>query len=99
MTKAKSELIRIPSNKSWERSDVSGPAEKTNDQQYHYDRIIKYMNETNSLVDDIDSIRKDPKIFAAEVNKGMKSGISKLGCLPETSLAAVSDYINNFLLD
>lgn len=98
MAKVNSAFVRIPENKTWKSTDVSGPAQTTDDQQYHYDRILKYLDATNSLIDDIETVKEDPKDFAEGVSKGMEDSIGKLGCLPATSLAAVSDYINHILL-
>ena len=96
-------IIRLPKNKSWVDSDISHEVQSTNDQQYHYDRLISYLNYKKVLLDDRDDIfecRNEWITYMCYSTWGEKgeSKIATAGCNFTTLAAGYNDYIENILL-
>lgn len=96
-------IHRLPHNKDWINSDIEFESKTTDDQQYHYDRLISYFNYQQTLLQDRDDIfecRNEWITFMSYSTWGI-SGNSKmgsLGCLFTTLAMAYHDYFENILL-
>ena len=91
-------VSRMPQNSDWVEVSPVGPAEKSNDQQYHYDRTISYMNATQQLVDDVEDIEICRNEWITFVARAYEEGLEGKGAQFETLAMAISDYIEMILL-
>jgi hypothetical protein len=92
-------ISRMPQNTDWFETSPNGEAKKTNDQQYHYDRTVSYLNETQEMLDDVDDVeicRNEWITFVAR--NSFAAGMREKGASMETLSMAVSDYIEMILL-
>ena len=92
-------ISRMPQNTDWFETSPDGEAKKTNDQQYHYDRTVSYLNETQEMLDEVDDVeicRNEWITFVAR--NSYAAGMREKGATIETLSMAVSDYIEMILL-
>ena len=92
-------VSRMPQNVDWIETSPFGPADTTDDQQYHYDRVISYFNTTADLLDDIEDVKVCRNEWITFVARNMfTSGMQKRGALMETLCMGLSDYIEMILI-
>ena len=96
-------LDRLPKNKDWTKSDIAHGSKTTHDQQYHYDRIVAYLNHEKQMIDDRDDIfecRNEWITYMSYATWGdtTESTMGARGCLFTTLATAYNDYIENILL-
>ena len=96
-------INRLPKNRDWIDSDVSHEIKPTQDQQYHYDRIIAYLNYQKIMLDDRDDVfecRNEWITYMSYSTWGdsAESKIGAAGCLFTTLATAYHDYVENILL-
>lgn len=91
-------LIRLPENTTWEDTDVSSPVTKNNDQQYHYDRLIKYSLASEVMVSDQEDVRTCPNEWVTFWSKLFIEKLSEYGVQMNTIAMAMNDYIHHILL-
>lgn len=92
-------IFRHPKNKDWEDASAEGRSEKTDDQQYHYDRTLKYMFMTQTMLEDIDDVRVCRNEWITFVARNAYTGgLADMGATMETLCQAISDYVEYFLL-
>ncbi len=92
-------ISRVPQNKDWQDTSISGRSETTDDQQYHYDRTLGYMIASGEMVDeaeDVEICRHEWITFVAR--NAYTGGLDQVGAEFDTVAMAISDYIENFLL-
>ena len=94
---------RIPKNKEWIDADIAHEIQKTDDQQYHYDRIIAYLNYQKVMLKDRDDVfecRNEWITFMSYSTWGdtRESKFGASGCLFTTMATAFNDYVENILL-
>ena len=96
-------LKRLPKNKEWIDSDIFQPITKSDDQQYHYDRVVAYLNHEKAMLDDRDDVfecRNEWITFMSYATWGETndSKIGANGCTFITLATAYNDYVENILL-
>jgi hypothetical protein len=92
-------ITRIPQNKDWIHESPVGPAKKSDDQQYHYDRTLAYSNIAETMIDEIDDVRICRNEWITFVARNAyKGGLYEKGAEFDTLAMAISDYIENILL-
>jgi hypothetical protein len=96
-------LERLPKNKAWIDSDIAKPSDTTDDQQYHYNRIIAYLNHEKEMLDDRDDVfecRNEWITFMSYATWGETndSKLGSVGCTFLTLATAFNDYVENILL-
>ena len=96
-------IKRLPKNKDWVNADIFEKIKTTNDQQYHYNRLICYLNINQSLLDDRDDIfecRNEWITYMSYSTYGLdaKSAIVEAGIEFTTLAMAWNDYIEYILL-
>lgn len=96
-------LKRLPKNKDWVDADIAHAAQKTDDQQYHYDRMIAYLNHEKVMLDDRDDVfecRNEWITYMAYATWGdtKDSKLGAVGCTFITVATAFHDYVENILL-
>lgn len=96
-------LNRLPKNKKWVNSDIAHASETTDDQQYHYDWIVSYLNARQTMLGDRDDVfecRNEWITFMSYSTWGEteSSQVGQLGCLFTTLATAYHDYVENILL-
>lgn len=92
-------ISRMPQNTDWFETSPNGEAKKTDDQQYHYDRTLSYLNQTQDMLDEVDDVeicRNEWITFVAR--NAYTAGMNEKGVTMETLSMAVSDYIEMILL-
>ena len=92
-------ISRMPQNTDWFETSPDGEAKKTDDQQYHYDRTVSYLNQTQDMLDEVDDVeicRNEWITFVAR--NAYTAGMKEKGVTMETLSMAVSDYIEMILL-
>lgn len=96
---AQAAVFRFPKNKDWEAAHAEVRSEKSADQQYHYDRTLKYMVLSKSLLDEIEDVRDCRNEWITFVARNAYTGgLSEMGATMETLSQAISDYVEYFLL-
>ena len=92
-------ISRVPQNKDWQETSISGRSETTDDQQYHYNRTLGYMIASGEMEDeaeDVEVCRHEWITFVAR--NAYTGGLDKVGAEFDTLAMAISDYIEIFLL-
>jgi len=91
-------LSRYPQNTDWTDVSPEGKSKQTDDQQYHYDRTISYMNTKKELIDDVEDIETCRNEWITFVARAYEESLGSNGALFETLAMAISDYIELILL-
>lgn len=91
-------LSRFPQNTDWTDVSPGGAAKTTDDQQYHYDRTISYMNLKQALIDDVEDIKTCRNEWITFVARDYEEALRANGALFDTLAMAVSDYIELILI-
>jgi len=91
-------ISRYPQNTDWTDVSPGGKAKQTDDQQYHYDRTISYMNLKEELIDDVEDIETCRNEWITFTARAYEGSLRETGALFETLAMAVSDYIELILL-
>jgi hypothetical protein len=92
-------VFRMPQNTEWHDSDVSVPAVKSEDQQYHYDRTMAYSNATQQMFDELDDVtecRNEWITFVAR--NAYEGGLGEKGAELNVLAMSISDYIEYILI-
>lgn len=91
----KTDLVRLPFNTTWHECDISVPAPKSDDQQVHYDRFIKYSQHASSFMDKRMLLSTWPGPYFHGLLSGMfgSGNMAELGILPETAAMGIYDYM------
>jgi hypothetical protein len=92
-------IFRMPQNTEWHDSDVSVPAVKSEDQQYHYDRTMAYSNATQQMFDELDDVtecRNEWITFVAR--NAYEGGLGEKGAELNVLAMSISDYIEYILI-
>lgn len=91
------QIIRATKQNLWKSLDISGEMQQSGDQQYHYNRIVKYLSvlEKADIPRDTMSTWPGPG-FTGLINGLWNEGslIAQLGCLRETAASAAFDFLN-----
>ena len=94
-----SSITRIPQNNEWLNENPANPAEKTDDQQYHYDRTLAWANATQCMLDEIEDVKTCRNEWITFVARNAyEGGLDKKGVEFNTLAMSISDYIEFILL-
>ncbi len=92
-------IFRMPQNIDWHDSDVSVPAVKSEDQQYHYDRTMAYSNATQQMFDELDDVQECRNEWITFVARNAyEGGLGEKGAELNVLAMSISDYIEYILI-
>jgi len=93
-----SSISRLPQNKDWYLASPAGHPEKTDDQQYHYDRTVSYSNASKAIIQYLDDVKICRNEWITFVTKGAYKSLKEYGAEIDTIAMGISDYIEFILI-
>jgi hypothetical protein len=98
--KIQNSLVRVNMQSDWKNENINLEMKKSSDQQYFYNRFVKFLSSQDQQSFDRDSFSTWPGASFYGFLKGIWDDnpiISELGCKRETIALAVFDYLNEVM--